>query len=62
MISKRLVLDQDRQERFRAGIDKAALLEEPGIHMVEQRRRSRRHVDQLPLLRGKIGFASQGVR
>ena len=58
MLSERLALDQDREERFRAGIDKAALLEEPGIHMIEQRRRSRRHVDQLPLPRGQIGFAS----
>ena len=62
MISKRLALDENRQERFRTGIDKAGLLEEPGIDVVEQQRRSRRHVDQLPMLRGQIGFAAAGVR
>jgi hypothetical protein len=33
MISERLALDQDREERFRAGIDKAVLLEKPRIHI-----------------------------
>ena len=46
MIGDALPLDEDRQERPTSGVDEAALLEKPCVHVVEEKAPLRKNVTQ----------------
>jgi hypothetical protein len=60
MVGEGLTLDQNGQKSQAAGVDEAALLEQPRIHVIEKNACPGRHLDEPSALWAQFGFAAEG--